>query len=115
MDGSSYTPMEQVGNKIVAARKMRGMSAQQLALEADMPQSMLSAIEHGRKSISLDVFFRIASALKVPLSYLQPDELDRYSSVPSEMQKVVELSRSIPSGQRIMIANMMAAAISTVQ
>ena len=57
----------ELGIKIGALRKMRGMSQEQLAAEAKMSRSHLSSIEapNSVRPFSLEVLFNIADALEV--------------------------------------------------
>lgn len=48
-------------------RKEKGWSQYRLAKEADIAQSFMNEIESGRKTPSLDVFFRICDALEIEL------------------------------------------------
>ena len=62
----------ELGIKIGALRKMRGMSQEQLAAEAKMSRSHLSSIEapNSVRPFSLEVLFNIADALEVEPSAL---------------------------------------------
>lgn len=62
----------ELGIKIGALRKMRGMSQEQLAAEAKMSRSHLSSIEapNSVRPFSLEVLFNIADALEVDSSEL---------------------------------------------
>ncbi len=73
----------ELGIKIGALRKMRGMSQEQLAAEAKMSRSHLSSIEalNSVRPFSLEVLFNIADALEV-----EPSEL-LISSFPARKEK----------------------------
>ena len=73
----------ELGIKIGALRKMRGMSQEQLAAEAKMSRSHLSSIEAPTsvRPFSLEVLFNIADALEV-----EPSEL-LVSSFPVRKEK----------------------------
>lgn len=73
----------ELGIKIGALRKMRGMSQEQLAAEAKMSRSHLSSIEgpNSVRPFSLEVLFNIADALEV-----EPSEL-LVSSFPVRKEK----------------------------
>lgn len=65
----------ELGIKIGALRKMRGMSQEQLAEKAGMSRSHLSSIEgpNSVRPFSLEVFFNIADALDIaPEELLKP-------------------------------------------
>lgn len=72
----------QLGIAISALRKMRGMSQEKLAEEANISRSHLSAIEAPNlvRAFSMDAFFNIADALGV-----DPRDLLNASMVPEEL------------------------------
>jgi transcriptional regulator with XRE-family HTH domain len=53
------------GARLHALRKARGMSQEDVAFAADLDRSYLSAIERGKKNLSLVNIHRIAGALRV--------------------------------------------------
>lgn len=69
----------QLGIVIAALRKMRGMSQEELAAEAGISRSHLSAIEAPNlvRAFSMEAFYNIADALKV-----DPKDLINASMVP---------------------------------
>lgn len=64
------TPDGIVGEKIRARRKIRRVSLEQLAAEVQASTGLLSQIERGLTSPSLEMLRRIAAALGMPLSWL---------------------------------------------
>lgn len=63
----------EVGKKIRALRKIRGISLQQMANETGMSYSYLSGLENGKHSVSIANLQRIASFFEVDMVYfLQP-------------------------------------------
>lgn len=58
---------KQFGRKIRTLRKMKGMSQEALAHEANIERSYMGAIERGQRSPTLDKISAIAKALKVPI------------------------------------------------
>lgn len=72
----------QLGITISVLRKMRGMSQEQLAAEAMMSRSHLSAIEAPNivRPFSVEVLFNIADALKV-----EPGDLLNASIIPEHI------------------------------
>lgn len=50
-------------------RKKLGLSQHQLAKQLGITQTFLSEIERGRKSPSLEQFFRICEALKIQIQF----------------------------------------------
>ena len=69
---------KEFGNRLKAARKMRGWSQQKLADEADTHQSRIADWENGRFDIFLWAAARLAVALNVSTDYLAglSDELE---------------------------------------
>jgi transcriptional regulator with XRE-family HTH domain len=59
-----------LGKKIEALRRKRGLTTRELATGVQVTSSLISQIEHGKTSPSLDTLRRIAKALGVPLIYL---------------------------------------------
>ena len=72
----------QLGIPISVIRKMRGMSQEELAAEAKMSRSHLSAIEAPNivRPFSIELLFNIADALKV-----EPGDLLNTSMIPDQI------------------------------
>ena len=72
----------QLGITISVLRKMRGMSQEQLAADAMMSRSHLSAIEAPNivRPLSVEVLFNIADALKI-----EPGDLLNTSIIPDQI------------------------------
>ncbi len=54
-----------LGRNVRAARKRRGLSQEQLALEADMKRSYVSDLERGTRNPTVAALGRLAAALGV--------------------------------------------------
>ena len=54
-------------------RKKLGWSQYRLAKELGISQSFINEIESGKKSPSLDVFFRICEALKIQIRFVESE------------------------------------------
>lgn len=67
----------QLGPQIRALRLANGISAAALARAAEVSRSMLSRIEHGLASPSIEALDRIAQALDVPISRFFVDQIKR--------------------------------------
>ncbi|PHY22398.1 helix-turn-helix domain-containing protein [Caulobacter sp. BP25] len=63
-----------LGQNVRAHRKARGMSQEQLALDAGMKRAYLSDLERGTRNPSIRALERLANALGV-----QPEDLVRRS------------------------------------
>jgi transcriptional regulator with XRE-family HTH domain len=59
-----------LGKKIEDLRRKRGLTTRELAAGVQVTSSLISQIEHGKTSPSLDTLRRIAKTLGVPLIYL---------------------------------------------
>jgi transcriptional regulator with XRE-family HTH domain len=59
-----------LGKKIEDLRRKRGFTTRELATGVQVTSSLISQIEHGKTSPSLDTLRRIAKTLGVPLIYL---------------------------------------------
>ncbi|MBR1433304.1 MAG: helix-turn-helix transcriptional regulator [Ruminiclostridium sp.] len=100
-----YNPqLAEMGTKIVARREELGMTATELSIYADISTVTLSSAESGHSAIGTDKLIRIADVLKVPLSYLQPGKLEKYSEIPSELIPLLpKLKKKSPEEQRKLI------------
>jgi transcriptional regulator with XRE-family HTH domain len=59
-----------LGTRMQDLRRKRGLTTRELATNVQVTSSLISQIEHGKTSPSLDTLRRIAKALRVPLIYL---------------------------------------------
>ena len=75
----------EVGARIIERREELGMTATQLAIQADISARTLSQIESGQREAKIGTLVAIAAALRVSLDYLQPKKLDQYSAMPKGM------------------------------
>jgi transcriptional regulator with XRE-family HTH domain len=69
-----------IGNQIKTLRRARGISQEELAEQISMNTKYLSSIERGKTNPTLDMFIKMADALKVGIPELfnieyQPKEL----------------------------------------
>jgi len=65
--GKALDPGVRLGSRIRALREGRSISQEQLGFEADVHRTYIGATERGETLPSLEVLFRIAEALKVPV------------------------------------------------
>ncbi len=61
---------KELGKRIVAARKRKGMSQEQLATKSDIDRSHMGFIEQGRRKPTLSTLFKIANTLGLSLEQL---------------------------------------------
>ncbi len=60
----------EVGKRIVAARKERGMSQEQLSVNSGIDRSHMGFIEQGRRKPTLSTLVKIANSLDMSLERL---------------------------------------------
>lgn len=112
---SAYNPMlAAIGEKIIRRREELGMTASELAVQADITASSLSLYESGQRAMGVDKLHKIAVVLKVPLSYLQSEELDKFSSFPPEYFRVMEQLKELPVEKQRMMLKMFSAQIASL-
>ncbi len=74
MDSDTYKKI--VGGKVRAARRADGISVEKLALMVGVNRNYLRDIEYGRANPTIDVIFKIAEGLSVPVwELMTPEEL----------------------------------------
>lgn len=59
------TILKKFGQRVRRERKLRGLSQEDLAFEADLHRTYVGSVERGERNISLLNIHRIAKALKV--------------------------------------------------
>ncbi|MEK4484650.1 helix-turn-helix domain-containing protein [Psychrobacillus sp. FSL H8-0484] len=60
-------PKEEVGKRIRYLRRLQGLTSEELARLAGVSQSMISQIERGQVSPSLETLWKLSHSLKVPV------------------------------------------------
>jgi transcriptional regulator with XRE-family HTH domain len=60
------------GNKVHAARKLRGLSQDELALRAEIDRSYMGRIERGEVRITLEKAYKLAATLGCDIKELLP-------------------------------------------
>jgi len=58
------------GRRLRAIRKSRGLSQEDLALDAGLDRTYIGSVENGKRNISIVNICRLAEALQVSPSYL---------------------------------------------
>lgn len=61
---------KELGQRIVAARKKKGMSQEQLATKSEIDRSHMGFIEQGRRKPTLSTLHKIANTLGISLEQL---------------------------------------------
>lgn len=69
----AHKQLKSLGEKIRELRHLRNLSQEELAAQANIHVTYLSAFECGKRNPSLAIFFSVAAALRVsPAELLQP-------------------------------------------
>lgn len=76
----------EVGLLLQLARKRREVTQAQLAKEIGIPRASYANFESGRQRIPVDILWRAAVVLNVPISSLVPEPVNRPSSKPPVFQ-----------------------------
>ena len=103
-----------IGNRICQRREMLGMSGTELALRADISASTLSKIENGRRNIGVETLCAVAKALEVPLSFLQPKELDMFTEDHQELPELENKLNQLSADQKSLMLSMFSAQIDVI-
>lgn len=113
---SEYSPaLIQVADRIIARREELGMSQTELAIQAGITQQALSKIEAGKSAVKIDTLSQIAAVLKAPLSMFQPEELDQYGSVESNMISLMQNIKKLPISQQKMMIRMFQSQLNSLE
>ena len=105
----------EIGTRIAMRRQELNMSQSELAIQADLTAAALSRIESGQTNPRTDTLVRIASALQVPLSNLQPNELDQYINTSRELQMLGQKLQRLSPAERLMLYRMFDAQIDVIR
>jgi len=70
MNNDNSKLLEEVGNLIRIERIKIGYSQEKLALEANLDRTYISAIERGRKNLTITSLSKISTSLNIKLSDL---------------------------------------------
>lgn len=70
MERENFEEYKKLGLNIAYYRKERGLSQMQLADKIDISRTHMSRMENNDCAVSLDVIFRVAKALNIPVSRL---------------------------------------------
>ena len=80
----------EVGARIIEQREKLGMTATELAIQANISAKTLSQIETGQNEAKIGTLVAIATALEISLDYIQPKKLDQYSVMPKGMPTLIK-------------------------
>ena len=107
--------LAEVGAKIVKRREELHITAVELSIQADVSANTLSLYESGQRAMGIDKMYRITQALRIPFSYLQPDELSTYSEIPEDCLSLFEKLNRLPAKKKNMLLKMFQAQIAAVE
>lgn len=65
--------LKHIGKKIREARKMKGLSQEELALESEFDRSYIGRVERGERNLSIYNLCRLAESLKTNPSFFIED------------------------------------------
>src|SRR6266571_39801 len=85
MGRSRVDELRLLGTRIKGLRIKHRLSRRQLAKRADIHYQFMGAIERGSENPTLTVLWKIAAALKVPITYLFGYDLQ--GRIPAEMRR----------------------------
>lgn len=98
----------EVGLRLQRARRDRGVTQEELAKRIGLPRPSYANIESGRQRIPLDVVWRAAIVLSVPVGSLVPEPLGRRGEtaplVPIDLSAIPTLPGIAPAGEALSFA-----------
>ncbi|HVA55082.1 MAG TPA: helix-turn-helix transcriptional regulator [Gammaproteobacteria bacterium] len=106
-----------LGARIAAARKMQGLSQQQVADELGVAQQTFAHYEVGYARMPVSVLPKLARLLAVSLGTLLgiPDATTRKRGMPPRFQGLLDRLSRLPDGRRKFILQMIEAAITSAE
>lgn len=97
--------LKQVGGRIKAARKEKGLSQNELADQLNISVSHMSAIECGRSNFGVDILMRITEVLKVSADTLLRTDIPSVSVIYSAELEAL-LKDSTPAEVEAMLSTL---------
>lgn len=87
-------PKEEVGKRIRYLRRLQGLTSDELAKLTGVSQSMISQIERGQVSPSLETLWKLSHSLKVPVfSFFETEESNAVTICRSGEEKLIKRVR----------------------
>jgi transcriptional regulator with XRE-family HTH domain len=71
-NAEDVAPAAMVGQRVRQLRQERGLSQMELAERADVHRTYISSLESGQRNVSVNLIFRLADGLGVPVRELFP-------------------------------------------
>jgi len=89
-----------VGSRIRYFRRLRGLTQEQLALQAGLNPAFLGHLEHGLKSPTVRTLDKLVKALHITLEELFAEEVSvKDQTLDVAVKRLVLLVRGLPAGQ----------------
>ena len=112
---SEYDPdLVSMGNRIAERREKLGISAKDFAIRVDITAQALSAIENGHSAPKLKTLMRICKELGCSMADIQPEELDRYDTIPNDFYNIARILQTKPLKEQKMMLRMFEAQLATI-
>lgn len=87
-------PKEEVGKRIRYLRRLQGLTSEELAKLAGVSQSMISQIERGQVSPSLETLWKLSHSLKVAVfSFFETEEINAVTIARASDAKLIKRVR----------------------
>ncbi len=90
----------EIGTRIICCMDQRRWTQHELSIQAGIPEETLSRMISGKQVPGAENLVKIAKALKIPLSALQPIELDQYGEFPLEFMQISEKLKQLPPSKQ---------------
>ena len=94
------TMEKEIAIRIQRIRMDQGLTQAELGKLADIPYQTICIIETGTRLPSTNNLIKISKALQVPLSALQPYELDPYAEIPDDILPLISRMKELPEKER---------------
>jgi len=91
--------LKMMGQRILSARKLRGLTREQLAERIERSVSFLCQIERGERTLSMDTFLRMMHGLQLPAGYFIPSIDENTDLKDARLIQMLELLRGCSSTQ----------------
>jgi transcriptional regulator with XRE-family HTH domain len=100
---------QEIGNRIAAGRKKRGITQVQLAEAVGISQKLVSSYEVGRITLSAEMLLRIVTALKVSsdeiLGIKKDDEAAADNPSLKLVRRLIKIEQMPPNQQKALLKN----------
>lgn len=87
--------LEDIGNKLKAARLRKGLSQRDLSAKAGLPQAQISKIENGATDLRLSSLITLSRALDLELEMIPRKALPAVEALVRDVESFVKSSGSV--------------------